>query len=245
MNALYLIPRTLWKIFFLLNFLIGLLLLFPVFYILLSREAWFPKAMIVKRFWAHWILGVPGIFISVTDKAQIKSVQQPRIYCANHCSYLDVIISYIILPDYFVFMGKAELLNAPLINRFFTKGMDIAVERKSRIGSHQAFMRAGKEIDKSHSMFIFPEGTLSSEGKLRGFKNGAFKLAIEKQSPVVPITFINNWKLLQNGGFFKAYGRPGIARVIIHEPISTRGFTDADLVYLLNKTHAAILSGLE
>jgi 1-acyl-sn-glycerol-3-phosphate acyltransferase len=244
MNALYLIPRTLWKILFLLNFLIGLLLLFPLFYILLSKEKWFPKALLVKRFWAYWIISVPGIFVSVTDKGNIKSVKKPCIYCANHCSYLDVIIAYIILPDYFVFMGKAELLNAPVIKRFFTKGMDIAVERKSRIGSHQAFIRAGKEIDKGHSMFIFPEGTLSSEGKMRGFKNGAFKLAIDKQLPVIPITYTNNWKLLQNGGFFKAFGRPGIAKVIIHESISTIGLTDADLVHLLNKTHASILSGL-
>jgi 1-acyl-sn-glycerol-3-phosphate acyltransferase len=244
MNVLYLVPRTLWKILFLLNFMAGLMLLYPVFYVLLSREIWFPKALIVKRFWARWILSVPGIIVSVRDKAHLQSVPKPCIYCANHCSYIDVIISYIILPDYFVFMGKSELLKAPLIKRFFTKGMDIAVERKSRIGSHQAFMRAGKEIEKAHSMFIFPEGTLSSDGHLKGFKNGAFKLAIEKQIPVVPISFVNNWKLLQNGGFFKAYGRPGIARVIIHEPISTIGFTDTDLVYLRNKTHDAISSGL-
>jgi 1-acyl-sn-glycerol-3-phosphate acyltransferase len=79
---------------------------------------------------------------------------------------------------------------------------------------------------------------------MRGFKNGAFKLAIDKQLPVIPITYTNNWKLLQNGGFFKAFGRPGIAKVIIHESISTIGLTDADLVHLLNKTHASILSGL-
>ncbi|MBL7892977.1 MAG: 1-acyl-sn-glycerol-3-phosphate acyltransferase [Bacteroidia bacterium] len=245
MNIFKAIARSLWKLLFVLNFVTGLLVLYPLFYILLSREAWFPMALTLKRFWARWILIVPGIFVSIIeDKAKIKTIPKPCIYCANHSSYLDIVISYIILPDYFVFMGKAELLKAPLFSIFFTRGMNIAVERKSRIGSHQAFLQAAKEIDKGHSMFMFPEGTLSSNGQLKGFKNGAFKLALDKQLPIVPITFTNNWKLLQNGGFFKALGGPGIAKVIIHEPISTKGYTDTDLVYLLNKTHDAIASGL-
>jgi 1-acyl-sn-glycerol-3-phosphate acyltransferase len=244
MEFLYIIPRTLWKILFLLNFVVGMLILFPLFYIFLSREDWFPKAMALKRVWARWILLIPGIFVSVEDRAGIKNIQKPCVYCANHTSYLDIVISYIILPDYFVFMGKAELLKAPLFKIFFTRGMDIAVERKSRIGSHQAFVRAAKETDAGHSVFMFPEGTISSDGHLRAFKNGAFKLALDKQLPIVPISFVNNWKLLQNGGFFKAFGRPGIAKIIIHESISTRGCTDADLSDLINKTHEAIALGL-
>jgi len=242
---LLLIPRTLWKILFLLNFLLGLFLLYPAFYFLLSDERRFPMAMKLKRFWARWIMLVPGLFISLEDRAGLEKVGKPRMYCSNHSSYLDIVISYLILPDYFVFMGKAELLKVPLFSLFFSKGMDIAVERKSRIGSHQAFLRAGKEIDKGRSMFMFPEGGLSSNGVLKGFKNGAFKLAIAKQIPIVPITFTNNWKLLQNGGFFKACGNPGIAGVIIHPVIPTKGYSETDLVYLLNKTRDVIASGLE
>ncbi len=228
-----------------LNFAVAFLILFPFFFIFLLNEAWFPKAIALKRIISRWILYVPGIFVSLKDKSNIKEVPKPCIYVANHASYLDIIISYLILPDYFVFMGKAELLKLPLFKYFFTKGLDIAVDRKSRVGSHQAFLKASKEIDNKHSMFIFPEGTISSNGQMRSFKNGAFKLAIDKQIPIVPITFVNNWRLLQNGGFFKAYGRPGIAKVIIHEAIYTKGYTDTDLVSLLNKAHDVIASGLK
>jgi 1-acyl-sn-glycerol-3-phosphate acyltransferase len=100
------------------------------------------------------------------------------------------------------------------------------------------------ELQKGQSVFLYPEGTISSAGKLRGFKNGAFKLAIEQQVPIVPITFLNNWKLLQNGGFFKSHGRPGISRVIIHEPISTTGMTEDDLVSLRSKVHEIISNDL-
>lgn len=106
-------------------------------------------------------------------------------------------------------------------------------------------MRAASEIQQGHSVFLYPEGTISSAGKLRGFKNGAFKLAIEQQVPIVPITFLNNWKLLQNGGFFKANGRPGISRIIIHKPIATVGMTEDDLVSLRSTVHEIISNDLK
>ncbi|MCE3280977.1 MAG: 2-acyl-glycerophospho-ethanolamine acyltransferase [Bacteroidetes bacterium] len=123
--------------------------------------------------------------------------------------------------------------------------MNILVDRKSNVASHRAFMRAASDIDRGHSVFLFPEGTISNFGKLRGFKNGAFKLAIEKQVPVVPVTFLNNWKLLQNGGFFKSFGKPGISKVVVHEPISTVGMTEQDLVSLRTKVYDVIQAELD
>jgi 1-acyl-sn-glycerol-3-phosphate acyltransferase len=123
--------------------------------------------------------------------------------------------------------------------------MNILVDRKSNVGSHKAFLRAGRDIEEGNSVFLFPEGTISSNGDLRGFKNGAFKLAIDKQVPVVPVTFLNNWKLLQNGGFFKTYGKPGISRVVVHEPVSTIGMTENDLLSLKAKVHEIISTELK
>jgi 1-acyl-sn-glycerol-3-phosphate acyltransferase len=241
MNYLLIIPRTLWKLLFLLNFVLGLLVLYPLFYVFLSRKKWFPVAFRLKKFWARWILLIPGLFVRIQRKTDTTRLPQPCIYCSNHVSYLDIVVSYILIPNYFVFMGKQELNKAPLFRIFFRE-MNILVDRSSTMSAHRAFMRAAMEIKQGHSVFLYPEGTISSAGKLRGFKNGAFKLAIEQQVPIVPITFLNNWKLLQNGGFFKAYGRPGISRIIIHEPIPTIGMTEDDLVSLRSKVHA-IISG--
>jgi 1-acyl-sn-glycerol-3-phosphate acyltransferase len=236
MKYLLIIPRAVWKTLFLLNFVLGLIILYPFFYILLSRREWFPKAFQLKKFWAVWIMAIPGLFLTV--KRRIPKDQLPKtcIYCGNHVSYLDIIASYLVIPNYFVFMGKQELDKAPLFRIFF-KEMNILVDRSSNIGSHRAFMRASADLDKGDSVFLFPEGTISSFGRLRGFKNGAFKLAIEKQVPIVPVIFLNNWKLLQNGGYLKAFGRPGISRVVVAEPISTIGMTDQDLVSLRTKVY--------
>ena len=244
MKYILIILRVLWKSLFLLNFALGLIILYPFFYILLSKKKWFPLAFKLKKFWAYWILFVPGIFVKIERRSPADKLPQPALYIANHASYLDIIINYIVVPRYFVAMGKREIEKAPLFRIFF-KEMNILVDRKSISDAHKAFMRAGQEIDKGHSVFIFPEGGISSSGVLLNCKNGAFKLAIEKQVPIVTITYLNNWKLLQNGGFLKTFGRPGISRVIVHEPISTLGMTENDLVTLRTNVRDILLKDLD
>ena len=111
--------------------------------------------------------------------------------------------------------------------------MDIPVNRKSRTDAVRSIKRMEIEIDKGRSLVIFPEGTIPvNTHHTLPFKNGAFKLAIDKQIPIVPVVNINNYKLLQNGGFFKSCGRPGIAKIIVLEPVSTKGMTEENLVAL-------------
>lgn len=243
MNYLFIIPRALWKILFLLNFVLGLIILYPLFYFLLLKKERFSKAFRLKKIWARWILIVPGLFVKVKRETSLEQLPHTAVYCANHASYLDIILNYIVVPNYFVSMGKQEIDKAPLFRIFFRE-MNILVDRKSNTGSHRAFIRAGEEIEKGHSVFIFPEGGISSWGKLLNFKNGAFRLAIEKQVSIVPITYLNNWKHLQNGGFLKAFGKPGICKVVVHQPVSTIGMTIDDVALLRTKVRDVILNEL-
>ena len=90
-------------------------------------------------------------------------------------------------------------------------------------------------LDKGISVVIYPEGTISNEGKLKPFKNGAFKLAIDKQVPIVPVVNLNNWQYLQNGGFFKSLAGPGIPRIVVGEVIETKGMTAENCAELRDK----------
>jgi 1-acyl-sn-glycerol-3-phosphate acyltransferase len=131
-------------------------------------------------------------------------------------------------------MAKAELMKIPLFKYFFVY-LDIPVNRKSMTDAHKAFLEAGKKLDQGLSVVIYPEGSISSEGKLKSFKNGAFKLAIEKKVPVIPVVNINNWLFLQNGGFFKSNGRPGIPRIVVGDPIDTNGLVAENINELRDK----------
>jgi 1-acyl-sn-glycerol-3-phosphate acyltransferase len=185
-----------WKTWFFIGFVISFLILYPFFFITIKTQH-LDTAFKIKRIWTYCISIFSGIFPVLIYKTKSKKMPQPCIFVGNHTSYLDIVLSTFYIDHLAIYMGKAELLKAPLFRTFF-KGMDIPVNRKSRVDPHKALMRAGIEIDKGRSMVIYPEGTISSFGKLKPFKNGAFKLAIDKQVPIVPIVNLNNWKLLQN-----------------------------------------------
>lgn len=238
MEIIRLIFTPIWKTWFFLVFAITFLILYPFFYIAI-KTGQLEFAFKLKRVWSRCIAYGSGIFPVVIYKTQSKIMPRPCIFVGNHTSYLDIVLSTFYIDHLALYMAKAELLKAPLFKIFF-QGMDIPVNRKSRIDAHRALVRASEEIDKSHSLVIYPEGTIPSDNKLKPFKNGAFKLAIDKQVPIVPVVNVNNWELLQNGGFFKSNGRPGIAKIVVLESIETKGMTDENLVDLREKVHKLI-----
>jgi len=217
-------------------------LVFAIFFLILYPFFWFTittqkldAAFKLKRLWSYCIVISSGIFPKIIFKSASKKMPKPCIFVGNHTSYLDIILSPFYIDHLALYLGKAELLKAPLFKIFFQK-MDIPVNRKSRTDAVRSMKRMEAEIDKGRSMVIFPEGTIPvNTHKTLPFKNGAFKLAIDKQIPIVPVVNVNNYKLLQNGGFFKSFGRPGIAKIIVFEPISTKGMTEENLVDLRDR----------
>ncbi len=188
----------------------------------------------LKRLWSRIIYICSGLYPVIKYKSKKYNFPRPCVIVSNHTSYLDIVLSTLYIDHTAVFMAKAELLKIPLFKYFFIY-LDIPVDRKSRTGSHKAFLDAGKKIDQNISVVIYPEGTIPANNKLMPFKNGAFKLAIEKQVPIVPVVNLNNWQFLQNGGFFKSNGRPGIPRIIVGDPIDTKGLTEENIAELKEK----------
>lgn len=230
---------VLYKVWFLLYFVLTMVLLYPFFRVLLSRRAWYPYVFRLKKFWAQLLCIGGGVVYEATFEQELDPTKT-YVFCCNHSSYYDIILSYCVLDHYFLFMGKKELEKVPLFNIFF-KDMNILVDRKSNTGSHRAFMRAGQEIENGSSVIIFPEGTISRDApKLKPFKNGAFRLAIDKQVEIVPITFIHAWKRLQDMPFLQGKAGPGKVKIVVHAPIPTIGLTEANQDELKQKVRNCI-----
>jgi 1-acyl-sn-glycerol-3-phosphate acyltransferase len=137
-------------------------------------------------------------------------------------------------------MGKYELLKWPLFRIFF-KDMHIAVNRNSRTGAARALLKAGSALDRGASVCIFPEGTIPKSAPcMKAFKDGAFSLAIEKQVPVVPVTFLDNWRLFGDPEKPLSRSRPGIARAVVHPAILTTGMRSADIGNLRRRVFEAM-----
>ncbi len=216
-----------------------MILVYPIFLFLFGKKKRYKTAFKLKKIWSWFLSLITGVVL--IRKGTENFPEPPYVLVANHSSYFDIILIYPLVPDYFTIIGKAEIMNWPLFNIFFTKGMNIPVDRRSRKDGHRAYTRSVEELKKGNCMVLFPEGTIPDKvPEMRRFKNGAFKLAIEQQVPIVPVTFIKNYKRLENGGFLKAPASPGLAPAIVHPPINTRGMTEKDIVPLRDQVFEII-----
>lgn len=234
----FFVPRLAFKLWFGFIFFGSLAVLYVPFRFLLRKEVDHSRAFALMNAW--------GVFLNVFLLVPVKRVSMaplpkpPYVICANHGSYLDIVHMYSIGLDFFLFMGKYELLKWPLVGMFF-KRMNIAVNRGSRTEAAKALMRAARSIDKGICVSLFPEGTIPlTTPRMKPFKDGAFKLAIEKQVPIVPVTFLDHWKLFGDPGDLWSRGHPGFAHAVRHPYIDTKGMTEADLDNLRRRVHDAI-----
>lgn len=214
------------------------LLLFPFFFLFLQREAWHPQAHYLNRLWGH--LFFPLCFLPVrTEYRQPLERKGTYVFCSNHTSYLDIAVMGVVLPNFYAFVGKSSIAKVPLFGYMFTK-LHIAVDRNSKISRYQTITRASQMVAKGRSVMIFPEGGIRTDNPpaLTGFKDGAFRVAIEHQIPVVPITFPYNWFILPDDG--KLLFRRHPLKAIVHEPIATNGMTLDNLEKLKEETFRVI-----
>lgn len=190
----------------------------------------------IKTFWATYMSKAIGIKTKVTFLSNLNS-NDNYIICANHKSYLDIVLMYLVIDIDFAFLGKSELLKWPVINIFFKRGVDIPVYRDSKTRAAECLIIAEKEIKKGRSVVIFPEGGWdNSEKAMRKFKNGAFQLAIDTSCPILPVTFKNNYDLFTDHKDISGNAKPGTANIIVHQPISIDNLTRKDLVNLREQT---------
>ena len=232
--------RKLYGIWLLICFAIPFLLLFPFFAFIIFHK---PARRFVKQLNRVWALCFfTGGFIPYRISYRAKpSRKKSYVYCANHTSSLDIIAMGLVVRGPYVFMGKAELNKIPLFGFMFSR-LHIPINRVSKTQSYQAIQKALDSVDKGFSILMYPEGTRAKNPpNLQRFKDGAFRIAIEKQIPIVPVSIPYNWKLLGNDNLPNWHK----GKAIVHEPIETVGLTMDDLSMLKQKTFTIIENELK
>jgi 1-acyl-sn-glycerol-3-phosphate acyltransferase len=143
------------------------------------------------------------------------------VYCANHFSLIDI-LSFGFAPQAVLFVGKSSLAEIPLFGYMFRK-IHIAVDRSSIKNSYNALFLAMKKMGKDKSLVMFPEGGVytTEPPKMVKFKDGAFRAAIEKQIPVVPVSLPDNWIILPDDKVTLVKRRK--MRIKFLDPIPTKG----------------------
>jgi 1-acyl-sn-glycerol-3-phosphate acyltransferase len=160
------------------------------------------------------------------------------VVVGNHASQADpFLISW--LPWEMKWLSKDAIFRIPFIGWSMYLSGDIKLRRGHKDSAQQAMAKCGEWLDKGANVMIFPEGTRSKDENLLPFKDGAFRLAIEKQADILPIAVVGTRDALPKHSW-----RPGTsyARVTVGTPISTVGMTLDDMQRLKDMTRTEIES---
>ena len=232
----------LYRIWFYLLVLLPIIMLFPLILITILSEKTYALFFKIARFWARFILIGMGFRYEIKGTENFEAGKSYMLV-ANHTSMTDIMLMLLAVKNHpFVFVGKKELVNIPIFG-FIYKRVCILVDRENSKSRFAVFERAQNRIQQGLSICIFPEGGVPDESVLLDeFKDGAFRIAIEHQLTIIPITFYDNKKRFSYT-FFS--GSPGKMRAKVHAPISTTGKTMKDKNLLKQEVRDIILTELQ
>lgn len=171
----------------------------------------------------HYIAKVwATLTISMFYKLEVEGTENlppnssPAVYVANHQSFLDI-YALLTLGRCFKFISKTSIFMFPIIGwAMYLLGV-IPLRRMDSRSQLDCLKRCVDLVKKGASVFFFPEGTRSKDGKLGVFKRGAFSVASKTGVPVIPITLIGTGKLMPSG--MEGTLNSGSVKVIIHRPV--------------------------
>jgi 1-acyl-sn-glycerol-3-phosphate acyltransferase len=148
---------------------------------------------------------------------------QSYIYVSNHTSFLDLPGLAMFIPGEFRPLAKKELLKIPVFG-LIARGATVIVDRSSGESRKRSLDKLKKTLAEGISILLFAEGTQNrSKEVLQPFKDGAFRLAIDTQMPVLPMVVIGAGPLMPPGTINL---RPGLIKIVVGSEISTAGMTE-------------------
>lgn len=163
------------------------------------------------------------------------SLDKACIYVCNHNSYLDAIAVVLAIPGSFKPLGKIEMVKTPLFGLIY-KRVVVLIDRKSQESRARSVEELKHDLTDGQSILIFPEGTMNkTNAALSEFYDGAFRLAIETQTDIVPMVILNARNLLPRNKPLEI--KPGTLECIFSERVEVAGLTQEDLAKLKNKVY--------
>lgn len=187
------------------------------------------------RFWGDVWLPLIGIFHKNIYEAPIEKGKQ-YVFVANHISYMDIpVIFQGIRNKHFRILAKIEASKIPLFG-FLYRLATVMVDRGDMAKRTKSIMELRAFMKKDISIFIYPEGTFNETPQpLKSFYDGAFRLAIETQTPIKPLIFLDTVDRLHYKATLGL--TPGKSRAVILPEINVDGLEIKDISMLRDQTY--------
>jgi len=221
-------------------YIVWVLLVFTAFMILflpgfLIPPIFGPRAVVVTHFfikcWSRIYSILNFIPYEIRHRERIKRGAS-YIFVSNHTSYMDIPALVVTIKGQFRALAKKELLKIPVFG-WIAQIMCVVVDRSSNESRRQSMDNLKRILGMGISVLIFPEGTQNRTKEiLQPFYDGAFRIAVETQQPIIPIVVLNAGEIMPPG---KVFIKPGKIVVVIGEEIPTTGLTLTDVKELREK----------
>jgi 1-acyl-sn-glycerol-3-phosphate acyltransferase len=160
------------------------------------------------------------------------------IYVSNHTSFLDLPGIRMMIPGQFRPLAKKELLKIPIFG-WIARSATVIVDRSSSQSRKKSLDKLKQILMDGISILIFVEGTQNrTKEPLQPFHDGAFRIAIDTQRPLMPLVVKGAGRLMPPG---TVRLRPGKIRIYAGDEIATAGLAAEDIPSLKEKTREAML----
>ena len=187
--------------------------------------------------WARLFCAMSLVRVRVRGRENIDR-RTSYVFVANHQGAYDIFAIYGYLRHNFRWMMKKSLEKIPFVGFSCKISGHIFVDNSTPSATAHTMAAAEKQLSGGMSVVVFPEGSRSRDGKMHGFRRGAFKLATEFSLPVVPITIDGAYRVMRRGSVLPHWGTINLT---IHEPIEVSAETGR---HELTELSAAIASAL-
>ncbi|HSU49405.1 MAG TPA: lysophospholipid acyltransferase family protein [Segetibacter sp.] len=164
------------------------------------------------------------------------------IFVANHISFMDIPPVVMAIDQPVRVLAKYEMSKVPVFGYIY-KSAVVMVDRSDPAKRAESILEMKEFIQHNISIFIFPEGTFNETGApLKDFYDGAFRIAIETETPIKPVLFIDTVDRLHYRSIFTL--TPGPSRVVFLNEVPVKGLTIEDLIHLKQQVHDLMEAGL-
>jgi len=201
----------------------------PVVAIALLFTGWWDRprwiAGRVFRFGARILIALnPFWKVRVEGEVPARSAH-PFVVVANHESLADIVLIGW-LPWDMKWLSKSSIFRVPFLGLMMRMAGDVPVRRHEADSRARSYDALRRWLERDASVMIFPEGTRSRTREMLPFHNGAFRLAIEMEVPVLPLAVHGTREAIRKGSM--KFGNADVV-VRILEPVPTAHLDPGDV----------------
>lgn len=156
--------------------------------------------------------------VTVSGLEKVKG--QKMLVVSNHQSNIDPLLIISVLENMgLTFIMKESILKIPVVGRWLISAGFLSINRENNREGLKTIIRSIKRVENGYPIGVFPEGTRSKGPDMQEFKDGAFKIALRAEAPILVCVIDGTYKTSKNIPFKRTKVNFKVCELIEYERI--------------------------